>query len=51
VFFSLGADSFGHLLVAAISMASSFVWCGEERRGGQQEGENRRGKKDFVEPL
>jgi hypothetical protein len=27
------------------------VWCGEERRGGQQEGEDRRGKKDFFGAL
>jgi hypothetical protein len=46
-----GADSFSHLLAAAASLASCFVWCGEERRGGQQEGENRRRKKDVVEPL
>jgi hypothetical protein len=31
--------------------SSCFLWCGEERRGGQQEGENRRGKKHFVEHL
>jgi hypothetical protein len=49
---SPGADSFGHFLVAAAaSLASCFMWCGAGRGGGQQEGENRRGKKEFMEPL
>jgi hypothetical protein len=48
---SPGADPFGHHLAAATNLASCFVWCGEKRRGGQQEGEDKGGKKDFMESL
>jgi hypothetical protein len=39
------------LVIFLLLLLLGVVWCGEERGGGQHDGENRRGKKDFVEPL